>query len=172
MTGRILPFPKTELIKEVEDGYFYIDLSLITRKELKENLPILLNSKGLIADSRYRTGGVFQYFLSLITDTAINTGYWNSPVFRYPNRENIRYIKENPWTIYPDKEYHIKAPVVFLSGHNCLSRCETNLEFVKHYKLGKIIGEPTQGVNGDTNFAYIGKKSLNERFKIKTLLKK
>lgn len=146
---------KKELIQEIENGYFYIELSLMSKSELKENLNRLINAKGIIVDSRYRTGRAFEYFISLITDKPVNSGNWYSPTFRYPNRKNIQYKKVKPWTIHPDKKRKIKAPVVFLSGHNCLSRGESNLEIVKHYKLGEIIGESTAGVNGDVSMAYI-----------------
>ncbi len=147
----------TDLIQEIEKGYFYIDLTLISRQALKENLKKLTNAKGIIADSRYRTGSAFEYFISLITNEPVSSGNWFNPTFRYPNRENVQFDKVKPWIIYPDKKQKIKAPVVFLSGHNCFSNGESNLEIIKYYKLGTIIGEATAGVNGDMNIAYIDK---------------
>jgi hypothetical protein len=146
-----------KLFQELDSGYYYIDLSLMNKADLKKYSDRLKNAKGIIVDSRYRTCGTLIYFISLIINKPVQSGKWFIPTFYFPDRKDIQFKETVPWTIKPNKKEHIKAPVVFLSGHNCISCGETNLDIIKHYNLGTIIGEASAGVNGDMNMAYIDK---------------
>jgi len=136
--------------RELEKGYYYIDITLISRKDVKKLIPLLKYAKGIVCDIRYRCGSGSEEFLSHIISDTILTGRWFIPHYQFPNRDNIKFELVKPWNITPQLP-KINVPVVFITGFNCLSYGETILEMIKHYKLGTLIGEYSAGTNGDIN---------------------
>jgi C-terminal processing protease CtpA/Prc len=54
------------------------------------------------------------------------------------------------WNLTP-KEPRIEGKVIFLIDSSAISYSESFLSFVEHYKLGKLLGQPTAGTNGNVN---------------------
>lgn len=155
-------------IQEFEENYFYINFSYVTEKELKQYYEKLKNASGIIADSRERTAGAMNFFIKQITCKPIYKGTWFEPLFYFPYQKYSIRNKVNQILLKPDKNL-IKVPIVFLAGPNCYSAGESNLETIKYYKLGVIIGEPTAGCNGDVNLAYLNEKYVLSFTQLKVL---
>ena len=144
-------------LREVEPGIYYLDASKITEKDIKENLEVLKQAKGLVFDLRQRptpafTSKVLPYFIQ----SELQTGNWAIPNYTFPDQKRVRYKKAGGWQIKPNGNY-IAAKLTFLIGHNTFSYGETCAEIINHYKLGTTVGWHTASTNGDMNFAAAGR---------------
>ncbi len=158
----------TEYIQEVDSGIYYINQT--SRKarfrDFKKNINTLKEANGIIIDIRgypkYFTDKIIGYF----TQETIYSANFMTPITTYPNRKNINY-KVDSSKIKARKPY-INTKIVFLTNEMAISYAETILDIVKYYKIGKIIGAPTAGTNGDItkvklpiySFYYTGLKVL------------
>jgi C-terminal processing protease CtpA/Prc len=60
------------------------------------------------------------------------------------------------WSLEPAKP-HLKAKIIFLTAGGAVSYAESYMSFIKQYKLGTIVGQPTAGANGNvTTFTLPG----------------
>lgn len=165
-----LPKPlKQAFFKQYDNGIAYVNLcsrDSTTYNNFKRIIPQLKNAKGIIMDVRgypsYDVLSIISHFIKV--DIMIGNLY--TPIIRFPNRENVEYELCEKWGVAPAASIHseefskkyeyvkpepvnLNVPVVFLANAEAISFGETFLDMVKHYKVGKIIGEPTAGCNGD-----------------------
>lgn len=129
--------------KEYKDGIYY-ENSRST--EFKNELPYLINSKGIIVDPM---SDLYELIPHIIKEP-VWSPIWNIPLTRYPDRENVTFISSR-WKIDPVKPF-ISAKLVFLEEPFRVSSGETILSFIDYYKLGKLVGDTTAGTNGNVNF--------------------
>ena len=104
--------------------------------------------------------------LSNLADSTMSVGIIEHLYFCYPNHQNVRYEVEKDclwkiptanasraefkkWEMMVPVNGKLKVPYVFMTNSTCQSFGESIMEIVKHYRLGKIVGEPTCGTNGD-----------------------
>lgn len=130
------------------DSIVYLNLYRITDEEITALMPQLLSAKGIILDLRlypFVSSDILKHFL-LIPDT------WRSSIAkRYikPHQELPRLNEDKPtWGLEPEEPY-LKAKLVALSSRDSQSYCEVFLSIIKHNELGKIIGQPSAGANGN-----------------------
>ncbi|MBB6613017.1 hypothetical protein H7F15_18395 [Pontibacter sp. Tf4] len=145
------------VISEVESGIYYLDASRITEKDIKNNLEVLKQAKGLVFDLRLRptpafTSKVLPYFIQ----NDLQTGNWMTPNYTFPDQKRVQYKKAGGWHIKPNSNY-IEAKLAFLIGHSTFSYGETCAEIIDHYNLGTTVGWYTASTNGDMNFAAAGR---------------
>jgi C-terminal processing protease CtpA/Prc len=137
------------IFKELNDNIWYLNLSRINNYQIDSLMQNLLKSKGIICDLRGYPNQNKEFLSYLITneDTAKWIGVEN---FIFPNNTSKNQYSLIGWALKPNST-HINSPIVFLTNSNAISFSESYLSLVKHYKLGKIIGETTGGTNGDIN---------------------
>lgn len=137
-------------IKLLDDSIYYINIETLTYDVFKKNIAKFNTSKGIIIDYRgYPKSGAS--ILKHFKDTILKSPYWKVPYKTLFSIDKDSYISRGPavrWTIAPSKKI-IKVPVVFLTDANAISSSETQLDMIKYYKLGTIIGQPTAGSNGN-----------------------
>ncbi|MBL7887946.1 MAG: hypothetical protein JNL24_00245 [Bacteroidia bacterium] len=137
------------IFKEFSNNIWYINLSRINNTQIDSLIPDLIQSKGIICDLRGYPNQNKEFLSYLITD--IDTAKWiGIENIIFPNNTTRNQYSLIGWALKPNS-IHIKSPVIFLTNSNAISFSESYLSLVKHYKLGKIIGETTGGTNGDIN---------------------
>ncbi|MBV6484219.1 MAG: hypothetical protein KFKLKKLM_00711 [Flavobacteriales bacterium] len=157
-------------IKLLDDSIYYLNVETLTYDSFKKNIAKFNDSKGIIIDFRGYPKSV--NILKHFKDTLLNSPYWKVPYKTLFSIDKDLYTSRGSalrWTITPSKKI-ITVPVVFLTDANAISFSETCLDMIKYYKLGKIIGQPTAGSNGNVNgfwiydkynFIFTGMKVLN-----------
>ena len=129
-------------------------------------------AKGLIIDMRGYPRECIYYILSNLIDTTLHVGKIETPIYYFPHQRNRKLVinhGESDWAIYPAIQEHrdpqtsifndeeakqlvkerLNVPIIFLTDARCMSQGETLMEMIKRQKVGKIVGEPTCGTNGD-----------------------
>ena len=141
----------TKSIQFLENDLVYVDLSRLDWKDIRVVFDKISNSKGVIFDVRnYLNDDSLITLLQHLIPTQDTANSWiQTPVYLLPNQKNVTYKKEG-WALNPLTP-RLKCPAVFLSGGGSISYNESVLSLVKHYKMGKIIGEKTAGSNGSRN---------------------
>ncbi len=165
-----LPDPgKQPFFKEYDNGVAYINLcagELTTYENFRRIIPQIRNARGIIMDVRgYPSYEVLSIISHFIKDDIMMGNLYN-PIIRFPDRENIEYELCEKWSVAPATSLHseefskkyeyakpepvsFNIPVLFLTNAEAISFGETFMDMIKHYQIGKIIGEPTAGCNGD-----------------------
>ena len=146
------PDDTTKAIQYLTNNLIYVDCSHIQWHDIDSLLNKMNNSKGVIFDMReYLTDDGLVNLLSHLLQTRDTANSWmQQPIYLFPNQKNVIYNKEG-WELEPKNPY-LSCPVVFLAGGSSISYNESMLGLIKHYKLGKIIGEKTAGSNGSRNW--------------------
>lgn len=137
---------------KISKEIFYVNLTQISYNEFKKLLGNLILKKAIIFDLRgYPTSLNTLYHMF---NKEINTANWiKIPQKININKEVLKYKEEN-WRLKPHKPY-IPARKIFITDTRAYSAAESFLNFIKHYKIGIIIGEKTAGINGGINIFYL-----------------
>jgi hypothetical protein len=140
-------------IDSIQDDIYYVDLTRAQKKEIEKKIPDLVEAKGVVFDFRgypRRRHGCQEVIRHLLREKDTSDAWCRTPQIIYPDFENEVGYKNEGWGLEP-KEPRIKGKVVFLTDADALSAAESYMSFVEHYKLGEIVGQPTAGVNGNSN---------------------
>jgi outer membrane protein OmpA-like peptidoglycan-associated protein len=142
----------TKVIQYLANDLIYVDCSRVVWQDIDSLFNKISNSKGVIFDMRsYLTDDGLVNLLSHLLQTRDTANSWmQHPIYLFPNQKNVFYNKAG-WALEP-KLPSLSCPVVFLAGGGSISYNESMLGLIKHYKLGKIIGEKTAGSNGSRNW--------------------
>jgi len=130
------------------EGIAYVDLRGLNDEQWAEQLPGLVNARGVVFDLRGYPGSAGLTMLSHLLDKKDDfTGWMN--VLTPPTPEGALFTASAlEWGVEP-KAPRIEAPSVFLTDQRAISYAESVLGFVKHHQLGSIIGTNTAGANGN-----------------------
>lgn len=144
-------------IKRLEKNIYYVNLQMIEEKNFLDSLQNLANADGIIFDGRAvgkirknNTGFQDHKIISYLTESTVQTMWWNIPNIVYPDREQIGFTTDS-WFIQPLRP-HFKGKVIFISTPKDVSYGETVLTIIENYKLADIIGQQTAGTNGNVNY--------------------
>jgi len=141
---------RLDKIKLLNNDIYYIDLTRIFIKEVKDIIEKLAKVKGIVFDLRGYPKSINE-ILSHLTDVPLKSAKWNIPQIIYPDRENlVGYDTSGIWNIEPLKP-KLNGKIVFLTNGRAISYAESFMGIVEAYRLGTIVGEPTAGTNGDIN---------------------
>ncbi len=166
---------QSQFIREEEEGIWVVNpcADVSDYKLFADALPRMKQAKGIIIDLRGRPDGVVISILSHLTDRTLELGQLSTARCYFPDHQQIQWLDEKPylWKIYPAIHPELRddantggekplpekldVPVVFLTNARCGSFGETIMEIVKRYKLGTIVGEPTNGTNGNAAFFFL-----------------
>ncbi len=135
--------------EKLNNNIWYLNLSRINNAQIDSLIPDLLKSKGIICDLRGYPNQNKEFLSYLLTDT--DTAKWiGIENIIFPNNSKKNNFSLSGWALKPNS-IHISSPTIFLTNSNAISFSESYLSLVKHYSLGKIVGETTGGTNGDIN---------------------
>ncbi|MCO6493560.1 MAG: OmpA family protein, partial [Phaeodactylibacter sp.] len=145
-------FPEPALFRELEPGYFYVNLAAIYDIDtLLGWAPRLAEAEGVIFDVRGYLQNNCSRFLRHLLSEADTAGSWiKIPQLIYPDFFQPSFEKSG-WLLTPAVP-QIAARLAFLTDGRAVSASESFLVFVRHYRLGPIIGGPTAGANGPRNW--------------------
>ncbi|MFA9556826.1 S41 family peptidase [Evansella sp. AB-rgal1] len=133
----------------VDEDIFYVNLTgAVYVDQAKHYLEEMREARGIIFDMRgYPYDFNIRYLLEYIIDQPVVSHQFNVLQTIYPDQEQIRFDKIEPWELTP-KEPKITGEIVFLIDSSAKSRPETILNIVDYYELGTLIGQPTAGATG------------------------
>lgn len=149
-TKENLSEPGRPVIKKVEDGIFYVNLTKAEMDEIRQKMDDLGNAKGVIFDLRGYPKGNHEVISHLLTEPDTSSAWMRIPKIIYSDQEKVAGFAKHGWHLQP-KEPHIKGKVVFLTDARAISYAESFMSFIEHYKLAEIVGQPTAGTNGNIN---------------------
>jgi len=142
--------PRPRATGWIKPGIFYLNLSI---DSITNYIPNLLKAKAIIFDVRgYPKQESFK-LISMLLRKNDNTDWAYFPQILFPDFEKVQYSK-NGWHLKPDS-LHINAKVFFLADATAISAAESLLGYVKDFKLGTIVGQPSAGTNGNINYIYL-----------------
>lgn len=140
--------------EELEEDIYYANLQAISWKDLKEKLPDIADSKGIIFDLRgYPNYGMLNLPLHLTKDSLSPLQFFVSHSI-YPDQIDASFRMQDSNKKAPQQPY-ISATTVFLTDGRALSFSETLLNLVEFYDLVAIVGEQTAGSTGLVNSIYL-----------------
>jgi C-terminal processing protease CtpA/Prc len=137
--------------RRMNNGILYFDLTNMSFRKIKQRFDEIAQSRGVIFDMRGYPEQSVSYLLPHLMEQEDTIHDWlKSPIFVYPDQKNKNEYIESGWGLNPESPT-IDKPVVFLANGKAISYAETCMQIVDYYKLGKIIGQPTAGTNGNVN---------------------
>lgn len=136
----------------------YMNLCYLDDKSIRSFYDSLKQYNKFIFDLRGNIG-VSESFLSLLLQESIplQTSTWSIPTFTKPDKEGIVFYKQGK--SYAPMSNTLKGEFVFLTDWHTGTSSEGFVSTVKKYKLGKVMGQNTQG-----GMLYSVSIRLNEEF--------
>ena len=138
-------------LSEPAPGIFYLDLARMTPAEFSAVLPQLGDARGLVFDLRepppFLTPAAL---LGPLVESAVSSPQVHVPQIARPDREATSFVRAGEWGVEPQSP-RLTAAKVFLAGPRSIGYAESLLAVVDHYRLGRIVGEPTAGTDGTIN---------------------
>lgn len=134
-------------VRKLENGILYVDA---TSRELNEKLflsALTPDVKGLCFDLRGLPTYQFEDILAHLIAADATAPATEVPINNFPYQQNVTW-RVNSETLKA-KQPHIALPATFLCDAGTVSWGETILMMVRHYKLGRIVGQTTAGTTGD-----------------------
>jgi len=133
-------------VTQIKSGIYLIDCSLFDKNIFEKYLDTLKQAKGLIFDVRNypRYVRFLNYFLKHPVEIKNNM---LTQISMKPDQKDLEYNRFG-WSFLEPSPFQFTAKAVFLTNGIALSRAETLMSIVKHYKIGTIIGSATSGTNG------------------------
>lgn len=141
LTNREVVIARPYTLEWLDSNTIYIDGTRLNDFEMSEMMGNFGKAKGIIIDLR-GDALLSEHFLGFFIDESVPTFNWGlnsyiSPC-KEPNRKTINgYVKA--------KKSDMTRNIVFVTNETSIGKSETILQIVKHYGIGKIIGEPTAG---------------------------
>lgn len=139
--------------KDISKDTKYINLTMNDIEAFNNLIPRLIKARNLIFDLRgYPYPNLSSDIISYLLKEKDTASSWmRLPKYIYPDQDNVAgYIKKG-WQLKPKTPYLGQKNIVFLTNGKAISYSESLLGYIKSYKLGTIIGEPTAGANGNYN---------------------
>ncbi|TQF67839.1 S41 family peptidase [Pseudoalteromonas luteoviolacea] len=139
----------------LDNNIHYLDLGKVTNDELPSLVEKLETASGIIVDLRNYPDDWFawQNFLMAIHDGKIEGPEFNIRVSNHPNYEQRHVFNLDLSRQGTSKK--LNKPMVVLSSRYSISRNEFVLAFFQNLDI-PVVGEVTQGINGDMTQVYYG----------------
>ncbi len=142
----------TDFISE-SDGIYYIDLikvdSTATYQHFLRKLSKLKRAKGIILNVRgYPNYNVADSIIVHFKRDSLEWGDFRRPIRYFPFQQHIIYKKDISY-LPPAKDVLADIPVCILINQKAVSYAETFIGLCKKNKIGILVGQPTNGTNGD-----------------------
>lgn len=157
---------RPEPFKDLGNGIYYVDLSVVDDKKFKSVSDILASAKGVIYDLR-GSARIAEHFMSYYFTHPVQSLSWQIPVYAMPNEEMVSYQTLEGQIANRRKMNGVKS--VMLINGKTYGYSEAIAYIFKNYQIGKLIGEPTAGSASETLTTRIAGQyniSLSEVFAI------
>ena len=138
-----LDFRFIDYFKLINDSIIYIDLTMHDDKVIDNAFDSLSKYNKWILDLRGEVQ-TSELFLSLIYDNFFSSSQICTPYFTMPEKKLMSYHKESS-IFYPAETKRLKGDFIFLIDWRTFGSGESFASTVKEYKIGKLIGDKTQG---------------------------
>ena len=143
---RGVPEPRPEAVAELEPGLLYVDLSRSDPETLQQHMAQLATARGIVFDLRgYPRGN--PWYLRHMIDGPAQSPSFDVPLATRPNQQGLTFDR-NPWQLLPEAPRFTRN-VVFLTDERAISFAESVLGTVKGNRIGRIVGSPSAGANGN-----------------------
>lgn len=142
----------TDFISE-SDGIYYIDLTKVdstaTYQHFLRKLDQLKKAKGIILNVRgYPYYNVADSVIVHFKKDSLEWGDFRRPIRYFPFQQHVIY-KKNINYLSAAKDLLVDIPVCVLINQKAVSYAETFIGLCKKNKIGILVGQPTNGTNGD-----------------------
>jgi C-terminal processing protease CtpA/Prc len=134
---------KTNPIVKIDPNTIYLNFSYMDDKYINSYIDTLATYKNFIIDLR---GDIIvsEAFISLILDKHFESSQICLPFFAKPNKELMTYYKQSG--VYaPVETKKLDGKFIFLTDWQTSGNSELFASVVKDTKVGKIVGQATQG---------------------------
>lgn len=138
---------RLEVVTEVQDKIWYVDLTRITDTQFISALSDLEKAKGIVFDMRGYPFLAPSDFIGHLIDQEALWPLIRIPIITYPDGKFIFY-DEIIQKIEP-KVPRLTSNIVFLTDGRVISYAESIIQTIKFNQIGEIIGAPTAGTNGN-----------------------
>ena len=142
---------------QIEPGIYYLNLDLTPMPEINRLMPELQKAKSIICDLRGSPKGSHLLIGHLVKEKITSQEMWVPRVI-YPDYEKVTY-KKIKWQVEPLEPF-LTAKMIFIADSRTIDYAESILSFIRQYKLGTIVGQPTAGTTGSVNSFYLFGKYL------------
>ncbi len=141
LTNREVVITRPYTLEWIDSNTIYIDGTRLNDFEMSELMGNFAKAKGIIIDLR-GDALLSEHFLGFFIDESVPSFKWGLNSYINPCEKPFRrdingYVKA--------KQANLTRNIVFLTNETSVGKSETILQIVKHYGIGKIIGEPTAG---------------------------
>jgi C-terminal processing protease CtpA/Prc len=141
LTNREVVIARPYTLEWLDSNTIYIDGTRLNDFEMSELMGNFTKAKGIIIDLR-GDALLSEHFLGFFIDESVPSFDWGLDTYSSPcKKPSLRtingYVKA--------KKSSLTRNIVFLTNETSVGKSETILRIVKHYGIGKIIGEPTAG---------------------------
>lgn len=133
-----------------DDGVIYVDLVRVSWQELEARIDELVAAAGLVFDLRGYPHATVMPLLNHLLRRRDRAKWMFVPQLLYPNQACVGW-REQGWALRPQRP-RLEAKVAFITDGRAISAVESFLGIVEGYGLGDIVGAPTAGANGNSNF--------------------
>ena len=141
--------------REIAEGIFYLNLDLTPMAEIKRLMPQLQKARSIICDFRGSPKGSHLLLPHLLKESD-RAKLFRIPQVIYPDYENVTY-RNVGWLLEPLKP-RLTAKMIFIVDNRTMDYGESILNYIRHHKLGTIVGQPTAGTGGRVHsFSLLGK---------------
>ncbi len=139
--------------EKIDERIEYINLSVLDMATFNYLLPELEKSTGLIIDLRGYPNDNGQLIGHLMKTRDTTKAWMYFPEIVYPDQQEPKsYSTSNGHGFFePRLPYLGDKKVVVITNGRAISYSESVMGYVKGYKLGTIVGQPTAGTNGNYN---------------------
>ncbi len=149
--------PNTNFISE-SAGIYYINLtkrdSTASYQHFRKKLDQIKKAKGIILDIRgYPDYTVADSIIVHFKKDSLEWGDFRRPERYFPFQQHVIYKKDISY-LPSAKEDLSDIPVCILINHKAVSYAETLITLIKKNKIGTLIGQPTNGTNGDVTMIH------------------
>ncbi|MEO1486493.1 MAG: S41 family peptidase [Bacteroidota bacterium] len=154
--------PRQSTYEKIGDSTYYLNLTLIEMDTISRLLPELQKSKAIICDLRGYPNANHKLISYFLKEKDTSVSWMQIPKCIFPDRKNIQGFETLGWSLPTAAPYLGDKQIVFITDGSAISYAESFLAFIKDHNLGKIIGQPTAGTNGNINtFELEGNISIN-----------
>jgi len=131
---------------ELKKGIFYIDMTRVNDEMIGKNLNNLLKGQGVIFDIR-GFSSLSPAFLGLFLGQTSKAISWRLPIFTAPDHKLVsnKVFSKMIAPKGPEKKYN----VAFIADERTYGNSEALLTLIRHYNIGKIIGDSTAGMSAE-----------------------
>jgi hypothetical protein len=140
-----------EPVEEIKEGVYYVDLAAVNYRAIGQVMAKLVDVEGVIFDTRGSPPYILNAVLPHLMDTAFQGLVLNIPEVIYPGREHIKYTGYD-FTTEARQPLVKPGKTAFIVDGGAVGDAEAAIATIEHYKLGVLVGQPTAGTSGQTNY--------------------